>query len=85
MTAQASKNKMSKKEREHAFEKTLINFKMPYFESIIDAKQTKLDFFNGHNNKSHLYYLRSSQPHQTRYNTVFKGLQVPEDNKAEII
>jgi len=60
-----------------------MNYKMPKFEPLMDAKATKQAFLTG--NKDAVYYLKSSDPSYTSYLGTFKGLQVPEDNRAEII
>lgn len=53
---------------------------MPHFEPLLNPRETKLEFLKG--NKDAVYYLKANNAVATSYLNTFKGLQVPEDNRA---
>ncbi len=71
--------RMAEQQRRH---ESAMGFRMPKFDPLMDPKATKQDFLRG--NKDAVYYLSASS-NQSSYLNTFKGLQVPEDNRAEII
>lgn len=59
------------------------NYQMPHFDPLINPKDFKQQFLMG--DKEIIYYLKNPDTSYTTNRNVFKGLQISEDNRAEII
>ena len=80
---QAQVSVLARKEANARLTETLIGFKMPKFEPLMDPKQTRQDLMVG--NKDAIYYLKAADPNYTQYLGTNKGLQNTADNHAQII
>lgn len=60
-----------------------LNYTMPHFDPIINAKEYKQAFLKG--DRESVYYLKPIDPNFTHYHGGFRGLQVDPKNKANII